>query len=293
MRITDNLLRNNMVNGIQQSLADYEKKQWQVSSGKRIRTLSDDPTGSAKVLNLRSSLRDMDQFDKNITSVKSSLDNSENLIMSAKNIISSLKADALRAVNDATANADVKKQIAAEVTSLRSQLLGIANTQLDGVYVFAGQKVKTKPFDDDGTYRGDTNAINKQVGPGGIMITANVNGDEAFNDEVNIFQIAQDLADGLNTDDADKISQQLDKLDTASNQLLTVVGSIGARTNQADNAATMLIQSQDLVTNMLSDTEDVDTVKAVTDLKTAENVYQSSLYASSIMMQTSLLNFLK
>ena len=66
MRITDKMNQNQVMKNIQKNRSDLAQFQNQASSGKKITTPSDDPSGATKVLSSRTEIKNMEQFDKNI-----------------------------------------------------------------------------------------------------------------------------------------------------------------------------------------------------------------------------------
>ena len=57
-------------------------------------------------------------------------------------------------------------------------------------------------------------------------------------------------------------------------------------------ASNMLEGNNTIITKDLSSNEDLDIPKAITDLKTSEAVYQTTLQAGAKIMQVSLADFL-
>ena len=66
MRVTTNMAVNNLVRNLDRSYGRMVKFQQQLSSGSRINRLSDDPAAVERSLALRTELRNMEQFQKNI-----------------------------------------------------------------------------------------------------------------------------------------------------------------------------------------------------------------------------------
>jgi flagellar hook-associated protein 3 FlgL len=75
--------------------------------------------------------------------------------------------------------------------------------------------------------------------------------------------------------------------------VLAVQARVGAGMNRLDTASSRLAQIEESATSMLSNTEDADMAKVLTDFSTQQAVYQSALQAGARIVQTSLLDFLR
>ncbi|HDL02728.1 MAG TPA: flagellar hook-associated protein 3 [candidate division Zixibacteria bacterium] len=100
------------------------------------------------------------------------------------------------------------------------------------------------------------------------------------------------LVDALKNDDRDVIGQLIGNLDSGLQNVLNQRASVGAKVIRLETTDSRLRDLQYNFTNLLSEVEDADLTKLVTDLAMQENSYQSALIAASKIIQPSLLNFL-
>lgn len=126
-----------------------------------------------------------------------------------------------------------------------------------------------------------------------VEIGINVDGEELFLSEVNIFEVLRELKTGLETNDSAAISDQLGPLDDALDQILKARANVGAKLNRLEATENHWADFKLNITQMLSDTEDADMIKTVTDLASREAAYQASLAASARIIQPSLIDFLR
>lgn len=101
------------------------------------------------------------------------------------------------------------------------------------------------------------------------------------------------LSNALHNNDQEGIAGLLDNLDVSISHLLNQRAKAGARAMRLETTAVRLQDSELGYTSLLSNVEDADMTKLITDLATLENNYQASLMASAKIIQPSLLNFLK
>jgi len=130
----------------------------------------------------------------------------------------------------------------------------------------------------------------------GITLKINSNPDALFGKggemDTDTFKEIISLMQGLWYNDQPQIASSIDNIDTARKRNLAEQAVEGSRLNRIDLT---LDRNEDLtITNTkgISDIEDVDFAEALSKFSLAEAVYSASLYATSRLMQQSLMNFL-
>ena len=195
-----------------------------------------------------------------------------------------------------TATEQTRKIAAEEVKNIYEQIMQLANTKLGSNYIFGGHQTDAAPFssDDDynSTYSGDEGNIRAVLGEN-IFLNKNINGKEVFDSDVNIFDVLKNIKDGMKNNDAAAISGQLESIDKALSQVLTKRTDIGSRLNRLESTKNYYSAFKDNIEHLLSNAEDVDMAKAMTDLTIQETAYQAALAAASRIIQPSLINFLR
>jgi flagellar hook-associated protein 3 FlgL len=160
----------------------------EASSLVRINTAADDPIGAGRLLQLGQQSALLDQYNGNISSVKSSLSLSETTLSSIGTALQRAKELALSANNGSVTDAD-RKAYAAEMSEIQQQVLGLMNSRDSaGNYLFSGSKTDTTPYsqNSDGTYsyNGDQSSINLGIGDG-LSVASNTTGWDAFQQSIN------------------------------------------------------------------------------------------------------------
>lgn len=311
MRISTSFLLNNLSRGIAQQLARMQKLSEDISTGKRVRKPSDDPIAASRGLAIRALRAGVAQHKINIDDAKDWLSATERALMKAQEVFENAADAALRAGNS-TLSDDERRALAQDVDGLISELVDLANTQYDGRYIFAGLKTLTRPFvltKNAGTpsytvtYEGADGSKQIEVEPGTTM-QVNTNGGEAFMQGIaeaggmNVFQILVALRDHLLAGDAsatfqDDIASDIAATQAAQDRIMNLVTGIGAKVRRLDRASMKLSQDEVELEALLSNTEDADVFKAITDLQLQETVYRAALGAAAGIMQTSLLDYLR
>ena len=298
MRITQKMMANQVNINLSQNAQKVLNTQSHISSGKRIMRASDDPVGIAIALNYHKSLDSMDQYLRNISNARSGLEAGESVLADINEQMNRSKEIAI-AQATGTASPETRKAAAEEVRKIRDQFIQLANTKQGDRYMFGGLKTDVSPYSDDpdndpdGPYfRGNGGEFSVMMADGLSMNVA-VSGQNAFNGEVDPVDVLTKLINGLEDNDQTAISDQLDTLDQAQNQITNERASVGARLNRLDSSQSHWETFKVSFSLMLSDTEDMDLTQAVTDLTSQQSAYQASLLSASKIIQPSLLDYMR
>lgn len=119
----------------------------QASSQKRINKPSDDPVGTARVLDYRSSLSAINQYRSNIDTATGWLNLADESMLQASAILTKLKGLAEQGATG-TMTASDREATAYEVRQLFSQLVNLGNTRYEGKSIFGGQKFEQNAFEE-------------------------------------------------------------------------------------------------------------------------------------------------
>lgn len=123
-----------------------------ISTQKRINNLSDDPIGLSQVLDLRLSVNNLAQLDKNVEMGKTWINGTETALRSVSDQIIEAKLLATKMVN-ASMSTSERKDAAATVQGIIDQVFSLGNAQVNGNYIFSGTMTNVKTF----TYDDETN----------------------------------------------------------------------------------------------------------------------------------------
>ena len=284
-------------------MKDLAKNQLEISSGRKLSTLSEDPGGLGQAMALKTSLDKQEQYKSNIDNAIAWMSQTETALADSAELVLRARDLALQASNPGVGETEMKS-MAVELGMLNDQMAINANTILGRSYIFAGFQTDNKIVGYDpengqpieGTnmyYYGDDEKILKEIAPGVIM-QVNVLGRQVFIDgEVSIFKNLMDLKTALESGDNDKVSGLLEKLDQNHNSLVQERTGVG---NKMKRLESMQEQMDNQSLNMQTFLEDIQGVDiAETTLKLAENqmAYEASLAVSAKIMQTNILEYLR
>ncbi|HXG51805.1 MAG TPA: flagellar hook-associated protein FlgL [candidate division Zixibacteria bacterium] len=302
MRVTHQMLSAQVIDSLQSAYRRLAAAQEAAASGRRINRLSDDPLGAARALSVRAVERSLEQYEKNLDTAMPLLEQADSILEAVGDRLVRAKELALAMAN-VTNSSEQRLAAAMEVREILNQLLSLANTKIEGRFIFAGFANGAPPFVSSGvavSYAGDAGEIMVPVSAD-RSLALNVPGDRIFQGAgsasgVDIFDVYLDLESALqnnDTDGADGIRAQLGRLDAAIEQILRFRAEIGARLNSAqaakDAAALMKLQWRE----RRSEIEDADAVAAYSDFARYQAAFQAALQSAARTLQPSLLEFLR
>jgi len=300
-RITQESLNRTTLSNINLNYKKIQAIQEKLSSGKQINRPSDDPSGTRKVLGLRAEELQVQQFLDNTETAKERINFTSNTLESIQELFSKIKNLAIQAGNDTLGQSD-RNIIANELDELLESVLQNANTDNNGRYIFSGTKTLTSAFtatrNSNGnissvSYNGNNEEIKYQIGPD-TFIQVNLPGGKLFQDNKS-FSALISLRDTLkaSTFDSTAFSDLRNTFDTAANALSTEITKFGAKANRLEMTTNSLENSQTALKELISYTEDADVASLIVGLQHQENVLQSALKTGAMVIQQTLLDFLR
>lgn len=190
-RVTSSSINANLVLNMQKNYADYAKLTEQISSGKKIESILDNPTESINIINANRELNKIDEWKSNITYLTNELNQSSDTLDFI--IDKSQRAKDLATISaNKTYNKDNLNSVLTEVDLLIESVVDMANTKHNGNYIYSGVNTKTAPYeiqyDNNGEiagieYKGSSkdNVWERKLEISeGVFQTVNVTGIEVF-----------------------------------------------------------------------------------------------------------------
>lgn len=301
MRITQGMLSTNMLRNLSTSYERMGKYQDQLSTGKKINRPSEDPVIAMKGISYRRDLSQTEQYKANFSEAYNWIENSDAALDKATQAMQRIRELVVQASNDTYETAQ-RGNVATEIDQLKGHLVTIANTQVGDKYIFNGTNTLEAPINEDGTPSG-TGSGSSEVKielSKGISIPVSISTDAVFthdstDPEKGLFsmidKLSADLKDGTKTG-AD-INKFLTSLDTHINNVLNTRAELGARQNRIEMMEDRVDEQEVIAQRIVSDNEDADIERVITDLKTQESVHRAALGVGSRIIQPTLMDFLR
>jgi flagellar hook-associated protein 3 FlgL len=272
----------------------------QLSTGKRINSPSDDPTGAARLVGLSESAKTTAQYQENILAARSRLELEESTLGSVGDALLRVRELAVAGQNN-TYGLQERTALALEIRQLADEVMGLANGKLgNGQFMFAGYQVQTTPFSETApgvfSYAGDLGQRLIQVGPA-RQIADGDSGQAVFMDIPDggggfesIFATLETLASDLEANTPP--STTLAQIDRAMEHLVGFRAKAGARLNALESQQgineSLLLQLE--VTR--SGIEDLDYAEAASRLSQESITLQAAQQAFVKVQNLNLFNYL-
>lgn len=180
MRVSDNTNFGVVRDSMTRSRSRLENLQQQNATLKKLNKPSDDPVGSAKVLEVRTDKVNNEQFQSNAKLAQSFLENTDAALEDLSEVVVRAKEIAIGQSSAASSTPETRVGVAEEVNQLFQRAVGTANRRIGDRYLFGGFKNTTLPVDGDGNYRGDTGELMLEIGRE-VYIGMNIPGHQVFN----------------------------------------------------------------------------------------------------------------
>jgi flagellar hook-associated protein 3 FlgL len=296
MRVTNNMLINNMMRNLNFNLRRLQKVNDEMSSGKKFRMPSDNPVGVARSLKIRADLNENAQFKKNAEDALSWMETTETALMQIKEVLQRARELAVQGANGVLSPEDSQK-VADEVMQLRDHLVSLGNSTYMGKHIFSGYRLDRVPVELDGggglSYQGDDGQILYQVGVSDIL-QANITAEDVLRPGgKDLLADMESLIGSLGAGDSQAVGGLLTDLDIHFENVLTMISETGAKTNRVELVINRLGDESLNFSGLLSKNEDVDMAEVIIRLKNEENVYMAALAGGARIIQPNLVDFLR
>nr|WP_320115028.1 flagellar hook-associated protein FlgL [uncultured Desulfuromonas sp.] len=295
MRTTTTSVYRSMQLNIARTEDELNRLYLQSATDKKVNVASDDPSAVRAIENARSQITMSDRYIENIETVQDGMDIVDGYLGTVENIMQRIKEITTASISSSLSDAD-SATYADEVTTLKEQLVDIANTQVNGKYLFAGFTDDTEPFSVDSatgvvSYNGTSDIKYIEVGAG-ETVQSNLTGDVLFTDPIDVFAVFDDLEANLRAGDVAGLQVSLDAIEPATDQIRTQRSLMGNDNARLEDNKAMLEEVKLQMQTTLSRYEDADIIEVLSDMTQAETALEAALSVSSRLNSLSLLDYM-
>jgi len=287
MRMTQLQSSRNLMSDLGKLNKSFIDANRQLSSGKKLNSLSDSPLGSAALVDITEQSLRLESYRSNINASSYQLKTADSVLNEAQSILASAFTVGSEGANE-TINSDSREALGLQVAMLRDQMLSVANTQADGLYIFAGTKVTTTPFTLSGgtvSYQGNTDAKSIPVSDG-VEVVSGVTGAETF---TAIFAALDELVAAFDADDTNAIQTALGKFAAAETELGQARGRVGTSLAMVEKLSGMLDSREIVLTEQRSNIEDANEMETVVRISQLQTAIDAALSSGGAILQQSTL----
>src|SRR5699024_6020486 len=171
-------------------------------------------------MSYRTELTGIEQYKRNASGVWKWMDHADDALDKATKALHRMESLAVQAANDSMTDSE-RESIAKEVEELRDQIVDIANTNINGRYIFNGTDTDEKPIvenndnpDEEGPWEIDEGVgRNEEVMieiAKGIKIPVNIDPDQVFDED--LLENMNDFIEALKSNNQDGIDHSIENL---------------------------------------------------------------------------------
>lgn len=288
------------LNDLNQISDSMQQAQSQVTTGLKVNQVSDQPDIISTLLATRASLSTSQQISSNLGRVKTETDSGEQALESAVTLFDQVQTLGASGVTS-TATADTNATLAQQAGSVLQEMVGLADTNVEGRYIFAGDSDQQSPYTVDLTqtppvsaYQGSA-ATRVAQHPDGSTFAISETAQTIFDSSdptTNVFSAITNLQTALANNDTAAIQTAnagLSKIGDYLNQQLAFYGNVQDKVAQAtDYASTQQTQLQTQISNL----QDADLTSSILTLNQDQTQEQAALQSEARIPRTTLFDFL-
>lgn len=300
---------------VQQRLTTAQAR---MSTGKKIISPSDAPEQASAIQRLRDQVTRQESHLNTLDAARRRFSTEETALTASGDVLARMKELSLSAAN-ATKNQQAHDAIAAELTSLRDELMSLANTRDDnGNYIFSGTRVTTQPYvmeNGQVVFKGDQT---QTVVPAGadrdvvytrsgsdvfvrvVRDVEDANGDPVLDantgkpqqTSVSFFDAIDSMITAVKDGHVNHIQRAVGEVDALIDGVALAVAQVGSDQSVLDSQ-TNVIESEVLrLKSSLSSIEDLDYTEAVTQMTKDTMALQAAQSSFAKISQLSLFDYI-
>lgn len=296
MRVTNSMMLRATMSDLNGARGRLQQSQTELSTGRLINRPSDDPTKATMAMSLRNQSRVADQRQRAAEDASGWLDTAGSVLMSANDLMGRVKELTVSASNAGAATSASRSAIAAEMRSLRDELMAMANTEFIDRPIFNGTAAGQAYDPTTGAYQGNAAPVIREVAPG-VTVTVNMTGEQVFGAqsaaEGDVFAVLDRLATAIQNGDTAAIEAEHANTDAARERMTEAVGQLGARAKRVEDIRFRNDMQKERLLQSLGEVEDADLAESIIAVKARETAYQGALAAASKILPPSLVDYLR
>jgi len=162
MRVLQSGIYNNFLQDQASAKEQIDKLTTQISSGKKISNAYDDSSVYIDTLRLDSEINSLKGIQNRTEKSKVLTDASDSAMNEFDTTLRDFKTKLILAANG-TMNADNLKSVSEDLEQSKQHLITLANSSINGNYIFSGSAVNVKPIDANGNYHGNDKVLQTQI----------------------------------------------------------------------------------------------------------------------------------
>jgi flagellar hook-associated protein 3 FlgL len=293
------------LNGLATLQRQQLETQRQLSSGYQIQDAADSPSQAAELVGLGSTLAAAQTYQTNLGRVQAESSGADSSLGTAISLVEQARSLALQGANSTATGTD-RQGLAAQIQGIQRQVVSIANTNVEGRYIFGGDSDQTAPYQFTGAGTTGATALSSGVstrtinGTQGQPVYAALSAQQIFDPSGaggapaanNTLAALQSLQAALAANDQARIATALTSLESASGYLNQQQAYYGAAENRLTNEQNDTASQITALQARIGSIRDTNVAQAATDLTREATSQTAALSAQAAVPRKSLFDYL-
>jgi len=178
MRVTNSLLFSTSLRNYQSSTNKLYDINQQIATGLKIQNSYEDSGVYVDSMRLSNQIDTLTQTSESSSKAQSFANNTDTTLNDFTSTLDTFKTKLLQASNGSNSTTSLQA-LGNELEALRNQMKSLANTSINGQFIFSGSALSQKPINDDGTYNGNGQSLTSVLGSG-VELPYNIDGQSLF-----------------------------------------------------------------------------------------------------------------
>lgn len=288
MRVTNTSMSRIMMDSMANRTVEYAKLNEQLTSGKRVNKISDDPVASMQLVQLENSKSDVNQYKTNVVRLSGNYSVQEASLKSLEGQLLVVR-DKLLAAKNGNHSATESATFGREINLLLDGMMSDLNTKnSEGNYLFAGTKTNIEPVEYNKTtqiytFKGNNERRDAVVG-NGITLQENTDLSSSLSASGNNLEILTNLKKLANKmiDSSIKpaaynqeISDNLAAIEIGAKKIGGMLTDLGAKQNRLEHLSNLHDDVEIVNANLEKDLAGIDILQVNSAMQS--NFYQQKL----------------
>ena len=269
----------------------------ELASGRRLNSLSDDPSSSVGAIISRAQVGRIDSYARATDSVEARLSIVDSVF---SDVITQLTGalTATIAARGTEVQPGAREAYAISLEGIRDTILADVNAQFNGTFLFSGAASTTEPYTKTAGvisgYQGSTTQVEIDIDHS-TAVQVSRNGDELLrgSDTNDLFVELELLITAVRAGDDAGMDAGVDALNRAFDRATALQSQVGIDLRTTIEQRLRLDTRRLEGVKQVSRHEDADLVESITALQRAEMTYQAAIRAIAVRLPLSLMDFIR
>jgi len=179
MRVTNQLFFQNTQFNYRTTMNSLYRSNQQLASGLKIQHSYQDSGIYVDAMRLDYEASTLAQAKETSAKAQTFANNTDKAFNQFASSLDQFKVKLIQAANDGTMSTTSRQAVADDLEGIRNHLMNVANTSINGNFLFSGSATAIKPIAADGTYRGNGESLTALVGSE-VQLAYNIDGKSLF-----------------------------------------------------------------------------------------------------------------